>query len=361
MPLLTSEQFERTAAWIARHQRRDGAIPWFRRQKMDSWDHLECAMALAAAGMADRARAALRFLAKTQEPEGTWPAAYNSTQVLDPTRDANHAAYIATALWYYYTATGDRDTLKSMWNVLRRAIHFVLSLQHPSGAVFWATDADGTPWPAPQLTSSSSIHGSLVCAERIALLLGRPQPRWTRARRRLADALRRRDRIFEEAPLPTPLGNSAMDWFYPVLAGALRGAAARAHLRAGASTWLVPGHGCRCVRGREWYTVAETCEAAITFAVAGLRSEALALFDTTARLRCEDGGYWTGDGYENGQRVLWPKERPTWTAASVLLAHDTLAGESATSGFFASLDGADLDRAYAAGVAGEPGMCAESA
>jgi len=32
--------------------------------------------------------------------------------------------------------------------------------------------------------------------------------------------------------------------------------------------------------------------------------------------------------------VIWPAERPPWSAAAVVLANDALAGESATSGLF---------------------------
>ena len=51
-----------------------------------------------------------------------------------------------------------------------------------------------------------------------------------------------------------------MDWYYPVLGGALRGAAAAERLARGWDTFVVPGLGVRCVSDQPWVTVAETCE-----------------------------------------------------------------------------------------------------
>jgi hypothetical protein len=36
----------------------------------------------------------------------------------------------------------------------------------------------------------------------------------------------------------------------------------------------------------------------------------------------EDGGYWTG--YNFRDKVIWPKEKTTWTAGAILLAADAL-------------------------------------
>jgi hypothetical protein len=71
----------------------------------------------------------------------------------------------------------------------------------------------------------------------------------------------------------------------------------------------------------------------------GLVDEAQWLFEWVHTLREEDGGYWTGITHPD--RILWPEERPTWTAASVILAADTLTGDSPTSSFFRDLGAAE--------------------
>jgi hypothetical protein len=224
-----------------------------------------------------------------------------------------------------------------MWPTLDRAISFVLRLQDESGAIWWAVDAAGNVWPAPLVAGSASIHGSLVCATRIAETLGHRRPHWPRARQRLASCLRDEHEVFHTTPVVEPPGRFSMDWYYPILGGAVRGAEAAARLGRDWHAFLGDaGWGCRCVRERPWYTVAETCELVIALDACGLSGEAHALYDWVHTLREDDGGYWTGIT-THPERLYWPEERPTWTAAAVILAADVLAGESPTSGFFREL------------------------
>lgn len=333
---LTHEELSRTAEWIAAHQRADGAIPWFRNRKMDPWDHVQSAMGLTVAGLFDEAKAAYRFLADTQGPEGGWPAASNCTSIIDAARETNHAAYLATGLWHLYRASGDIDFLAEMWPTLDRALKFVLSLQADDGSIYWATDQHGVVWPAPLLAGCASMNGSLICAVRIAGRLGRERFGWVQGQRALARALRAEEEIFLNASVPEPPGRYSMDWYYPVLGGALRGPAARLRLVRGYDEFIDEGRGCRCVRDRDWYTVAETCELIIALDTVGMDERAHELFEWTRSLRVDDGGYWMGITYPNELR--WPPERPSWTAATVLMAADALSGDSRTSGFFRELE-----------------------
>ena len=51
-----------------------------------------------------------------------------------------------------------------------------------------------------------------------------------------------------------------MDWYYPILGGALRGAQASARIAERWDEFVVDGLGIRCVDDRPWVTGAETCE-----------------------------------------------------------------------------------------------------
>jgi len=56
------------------------------------------------------------------------------------------------------------------------------------------------------------------------------------------------------------------------------------------------------------------------------------LFGWLVQWRDTDGGWWTG--YQFAEQVLWPLEKPTWTAGAVLLAADALAEHTPASSLF---------------------------
>ncbi|MGH3170469.1 MAG: prenyltransferase, partial [Trebonia sp.] len=124
----------------------------------------------------------------------------------------------------------------------------------------------------------------------------------------------------------------AMDWYYPVLGGAVRGAAAAARLTADWDTFVVPGLGVRCVSDQPWVTVAETCELVLSLDAAGRHDEAAVLFREVHRQRHADGSYWTG--WQFVDEAHFPDERSSWTAAAVVLAADALNGFSRGASIF---------------------------
>jgi len=70
-------------------------------------------------------------------------------------------------------------------------------------------------------------------------------------------------------------------------------------------------------------TGAETCELVLALDALGDRARAARLFADMQHLRDTGGGYWTGYVYPD--RVNWPAEHTTYTAAAVVLAADALA------------------------------------
>jgi hypothetical protein len=139
-------------------------------------------------------------------------------------------------------------------------------------------------------------------------------------------------------------GRYSMDWYYPVLGGAMRGAQGRNRLLDDTQvrTFVAEGVGCRCVSDSPWYTVAETCELVLALDACGLRERAAEILSWLAAYRMDDGGYWTGKTWP--ENVFWPVEPNTWTAAALLIANDAVHGDSPTSTFFSELDGDDLDQ-----------------
>jgi hypothetical protein len=341
--LLRASEQRQTADWLAAHQQSSGEILWSHDGKSDPWDHVHAAMGLAALGRTAEAKAAYRYLATIQESSGAFAAERVGGHVTRISQETNHAAYIATGLWHLFCAEPDVDFLAELWPNVERAIDWVVSLQLPNGAIAWA-QKNGKVWRSPLVTGSSSIHGSLVCALRIAERLDENRPLWRTALRRLARVLQKDMAVFENTDLPEPPGRYSMDWYYPVLGGALRAHAGRARLCDPelSKAFVEDGVGCRCVRDQPWYTVAETCEFVLALDAIGMTDQAKRVLGWTRAQRTEQGAYWTGATHP--EKIIFPEgEQTTWTASAVILAHDTVCGDSPTSSFFRDLDGAEFE------------------
>jgi hypothetical protein len=313
-------------AAIAAEQGPDGALPWFRDGQLDPWDSVEAAMALDVGGEHARARAAYRWLAARQRPDGSWASEYRGGEESAPAAESNHAGYLAVGTWHSWLVSGDAQLVAELWPVVRRGLDLVVRMQLAGGAVGWALRPDGTPDDTALLTGNASLFQALRCGIALAGLQGLPQPDWELAVTELGDALRTRPDSFADR------SRFSMDWYYPVLGGALTGAAATDRLAADWDRFVVPGLGARCVADRPWVTGAETCELALALAAAGQRDAALEQLAAMQHLRHEDGSYWTGYVYPDDAR--WPVERTTWTAAAVVLAADALAGATPAAGLF---------------------------
>ena len=324
---LTADDIRRTAETIVELQLPSGMIQWFPGGHADPWNHVETAMALATAGFVDQAELAYQWLVDLQLPNGGWHNYYLADGVEDSKLDTNCVAYFATGIWHQYLVTGDQEMLKRFWPAVDRAVEFVLDLQTPRGEVIWAQKADGSPWSYALLTGSSSISHSLRCALDIANALGQERPSWTEGRKRLVDVIANNPNAFE------PKDRWAMDWYYPVLTGAVTGDDAKTRMKSGWDTFVMDAKGVRCVSDRPWVTAAESCECVMALLAVDERAAALELFDWVQPLRDEDGAYFTGIVYP--ERIHFPdRERSSYTAAAVILAADAIYGQNPTSGLF---------------------------
>ena len=314
MPL-SEAQAAQTVASIAAAQQPCGALPW-PDGHTDPWDHVECAMALVLGGRLEQARAAYGWLRATQAADGSWATSWEGLTVLDGSVDTNQCAYVAVGLWQWWLVTRDRTLVDEMWPVVRRALDLVVSLQLPGGQLSWSRDAAGQVSGDALLTGSASTYQALRCGVALAELVGEPAPGWEVAAGLLQHAVAHHPEAFLDK------SRFSMDWYYPVLGGAVRGAAGRALLRARWAEFVVPRTGVRCVADRPWVTGAETAELALAFVVLGDTATAQRLLADVQHLRHDDGAYWTGLVFDEG--VRWPVERSPWTAAAMVLADDAL-------------------------------------
>jgi hypothetical protein len=327
--ILTREQVAATVDAVAAIQLPDGNIPWTPGEQTDPWNLVEAAMALDVGGRFAESERAFEWLRSMQRPDGCWHAYYQGRDVKDSALDTNVTSYVATGVWHHYLCSGDRGFLDEYWPVVERGIDFALDHQAETGEIAWRGDK---PWDGALLTGSSSIHASLRCAIAIATHLGENRPDWELSLARLAIAIAHRpDRFLDKQ-------RWAMDWYYPILGGVLRGESAHARVASWWDTFVVKGLGVRCVSDRPWITAAETCELVMALDAIGHDEYARTLFEWVQFLRHDDGGYWTGANYDNeafgSEGVLFPPEQPSWNSAAVVLAANALAGTGPTAGLF---------------------------
>ncbi len=337
--LLTDRQVAQSGRAIEVVQERDGAVPWTVGGHTDVWNHVEATMALLVAERYDAVERAWTWVRETQRHDGSFPMRTVAGVVEDAGSESNMAAYVAVGVWHHWLVRRDLGFVAAHWPVVRQALDLVCRLQLPFGGISWAQGwDDGRPaesFPDALLAASSSIHHALRAGLTLAELLDEPQPGWELAAGRLGHALREhRDRFLDNSTY-------SMDWYYPVLGGAVRGDAGRDLIDSRWQEFVVPGLGVRCVDTDPWVTGAETCERTLALDALGDRERAERLFVDAQRLRNDDGGYWTGYVYPDD--VHWPAEHTTFTTAAVLLAHDALASRT---------PGADLVRG--AGLVPDP-------
>lgn len=317
--VLSTEQVRRTGDFIASLQAADGAIPWFSGGHVDPWDHVEAAMGLTVTGHLSEAAAAYQWLIDTQRPDGSWPMSVRDGVVIDAAADTNQCAYIAVGAWHFYLVTQRIDALTWIWPTVEQALNFVVRAQRSSGELAWAADDSGQFVDGALLTGCSSAWQALRCGELIAHAIGVDRPRWRWSANVLAEAICDRPSVFLEK------SRFSMDWYYPVLSGALRGPSAASRMRDSWERYVWAGEGVRCVDDEPWVTAAETVELVVALDAIGESASAHTLFTDIQSLRDEEtGGYWTGRNVVNDQ--VWPVEQTSWTAAAMVLAGDALVG-----------------------------------
>ncbi|EON23817.1 hypothetical protein CF8_2242 [Nocardioides sp. CF8] len=318
--VLTLAQVEETAASIAAMQEPDGAIPWTVGQHTDVWNHVESAMALLVGGQVEAAERAYDWTVATQRADGSWPMKIVAGEIEDHSGETNMSAYLAVGVWHHWLIRRDEEFVRRMWPTVRRGLDWVVGMQLRFGGIAWSQEwADGSPAKVNAdalLAGSSSIYQALRAGVALADLLDDPQPEWELTGGRLGHALREHRDLFLDK------SEFSMDWYYPVLGGAVRGDAARELIDSRWDTFVEAGLGIRCVSRNPWVTGAETCELVLALDAIGDRQRALQLLADMQHLRAEDGKYWTGYVFPEG--VNWPGEHTTYTAAAVILAVDAL-------------------------------------
>ena len=325
--VLDARAIAATAASIEKVQLASGLIPWHEGGPADPWNHVEAAMALDTAGHHERARAAYRFLERAQRADGSFPASLLPEAASPESHvDTNAVAYLASGLFHHSLSSRDPSVAARSFGLVEAAIDYVLAQQRNDGAIAWSVGPGADD--SALLAASSAIYLSLGAALGLAGLLRVKRRSWAVAREQLRRAVTGGVAPFLDK------AEFAMDWYYPVLSGALGQCAGRQRLLDGKAAFVV-ADGVRCRSDRRWVTTAETAECAIASLRVGDVALARALFSSLSDKRRESGGYLTGLVYP--ERSEFPAgEETSYSAAAVLLAADALAGGTATSTLFAT-------------------------
>lgn len=308
---------EAVAGYIANQQYVSGEVPWFKGHKTDPWDHVESLMGLSVGGFISEARKGFDWLAATQLPEGGWYSAYNNGVPVDRTVETNFSAYIAVGVYHHYLVTGDKKFVKTLWPSVKSAIRFVCGLQSPDGGIYWAISPEGHVDRMSLLTGSSSVYKSLSCAIELSEIVNDPQPGWAVSMQNLKQGIRLRPHQFN-----INKSRYSMDWFYPVLSGAIEGTEAWKRIKKHWNLYVVEGLGVRCVWEQPWITIAETSELVLALCAIGDITRARTVFDWIRTRHYDDHAFWCGFTFPDHE--IWPDDKLTWTNAAVLLASDAL-------------------------------------
>src|SRR5262249_22564126 len=162
----------------------------------------------------------------------------------------NMAAYVAVGLWHHWLVRRDEAFVRRLWPTVRAALDFVCRMQLPFGGISWSQEWDdqgpATINAEALLAGSSSTHHPLRAGLTLAELLDVPQPEWELTAGRLGHAIRHHRELFLDK------STFSMDWYYPVLGGAVRGQAGHDLIAARWHDFVVPGLGVRCVDTDPW-------------------------------------------------------------------------------------------------------------
>jgi hypothetical protein len=330
--IISHDELMQTAGSIATLQCSNGMIPWYPNGHCDPWNHVETTMALDIMGLHDNARRAYQWLVDQQRRDGSWFNYYlPDGSIEDYKLDTNVCAYIGAGIWHHWLLSNDIEFVGQMWPTVKRAINWVMNMRRPDGTILWAREVANTPWDYALLTGSSSIRHALQCAANLGVVIGDPQLEWRAAADAIDHIIRTDQNAFE------PKHRWAMDWYYPVLTGALTGAEAKDRLAARWDEFVIEGRGVRCVSDENWVTAAETAECAVAHVAIGDIDTARELLSWTRAHRNDDGSYYTGIVYPD--HVIFPAdERSAYTGAAVIIAADAIAGATPTSHLFLNQD-----------------------
>jgi len=309
--------------YIKSCQSPSGAIPSLKGGKLDPWDHIESLMGLTTLGNLEGARLGFDWLISNQNKDGSWYSEFVNDKATQTNKQTHFSCYMSTGLLHYYLITKDLEYVKSIWPHARKGINFCLNLQNNKGTIPWCLNEEGLPGDDYLITGSSSILKSLECAIALSKIIKDTDKlmldSWETSYLKLRKAIRNPEGLFD---IQVDRKRFSMDWYYPIISGAFNTEESKKIINKTLSEFYVKGIGIKCVKEEPWVTVAETNE----FVIAAAKAEELNLAQDIffESLNISDNNNIPFMGWQYVENIFWPDEKPSWTAAAVVLAADSL-------------------------------------
>ena len=312
--------FLRIAKSIKTNQLDSGAIPSNADLSHDPWDHIEAIMGLNFLKDKESSDLAFKWLKNNQNKDGSWYAKYSNNDPIELNKPTHFGPYISVAALHYFKIFSDKDKLFELWETIKSAIDFSIDLQNSNGTIPWSIDKNNEIENDFLLTGSSSILKSLECAIAISKILDiDSNEKWTKSYESLAYAIRNPEGLFDKT---TDRSRFSMDSYYPIISGVLLDYEKEKYIKKIFKDFYVEGIGVKCVVDEPWVTVAETSEFIISLVISNELEEAKKILVEVMNI--SDSNDIPYMGWQYVENIFWPEEKPSWTAAALILAADSI-------------------------------------
>ena len=330
---LRKEIFKINGAYIKSIQFKSGAIPSNEDGTHDPWDHIESIMGLNIYKDIEASKSAFNWLTHHQNSDGSWYAKYYKTDAIEKNKPTHFSPYIAVAALHFFRIFKDINFLQSIWSSIELAVNFSVELQQDNGTIPWSINNNSQIENDYLLTGCSSILKSIECSIALSKILNKTEniEKWKKAHLLLSNAIQDPDGKFD---LIKDRKRFSMDWYYPILSGCLKQDEKSHYINKIFKDFYLDGIGIKCVIDEPWVTVAETSEFILALMCAGYDDEAKRLLFDVLNISDEEGIPFMGWQYE--QNIFWPEEKPSWTAAALMLSADCVFDYSDASDLFKS-------------------------
>ena len=323
--------FVNLGKYIKDRQHKCGAIPSDDDGFHDPWDHIESIMGLSFSQEYAASKLAFLWLIKNQNNDGSWFAKYKNEVPIEKNKPTHFGPYISVAALHFYKIFLDKNFLEELWPVIESAINFSLNLQIKNGTIPWSIDKYGEIEEDFLITGCSSILKSIECGLAISKILKKDKDTkgWIKSYELLSEAIKNPVRKFD---LLKDRKRFSMDSYYPILSGCLDKNEIKVYVNKIFKDFYVKDIGIKCVIEEPWVTVAETSEFIISLMLHGDQDKSKELL--TDVLNITDLNKIPYMGWQYEENIFWPDEKPSWTAAALIIAADTVLNFSNASNLF---------------------------